>query len=364
MRVLYLLRYYPCLTESFVREELRALAARPGIDPVVVSMGMRADADLLPPSAHPEVPVWSLPRRPLERFLPGRRPSAGERFLREHQRRRDAARLPWLRARISQASPSVDRIHVHFAGEAAELAHALWLDLGVPYTVMVHAVDLFKPRASLPQVLGAAETVLTVCDHHRAVLDEQGVPARVLRCGPRLADWTGLPPPPPGPLRALFVGRNVPKKGLDTLLSAWPPRDPDAQLLVISELDSPVPPGVRILPPGPPAAVRAAMAWANLVVLPCRVAPDGDRDGVPLVLMEAIAAGRPVLSTAVAGIPELVGPEVGWLGEPDQPAALRALLDAADPPARRARCPGPGWLEERGFTLAAQVDGLCRAWTP
>lgn len=363
MRVLYLLRYYPCLTESFVREELRAIAARPDIDPVVVSMGTRPDAELLPASAHPEVPVWELPRRPVERYLPGRRPSAGERFLREHQRRQDAARLPWLRARVSRAQPAVDRIHVHFAGEAAELAHALWLDLGVPYTVMVHAVDLFKPRPSLESVLGAAETVLTVCDHHRAVLDRSGIRARVLRCGPKLTDWAGLPPPPGGPLRALFVGRNVPKKGLDTLLSAWPPGDPDARLLVVSGGVSPVPPGVRIQSPGPPDAVRAAMAWANLVVLPCRIAPDGDRDGVPLVLMEAIAAGRPVLSTPVAGIPELVEPPVGWLCAPDRPRALRDLLDGAVQSAREARSPGPAWLQARGFTLAAQVDGLCRTWS-
>jgi glycosyltransferase involved in cell wall biosynthesis len=257
----------------------------------------------------------------------------------------------------------VDRIHVHFAGEAAELAHALWLDLGVPYTVMVHAVDLFKPRPSLESVLGAAETVLTVCDHHRAVLDTRGIRARVLRCGPRLTDWAGLPPPPGGPLRALFVGRNVPKKGLDTLLSAWPPGDPGARLLVVSGDVSSVPPGVRVQSPGPPAAVRAAMAWANLVVLPCRVAPDGDRDGVPLVLMEAIAAGRPVLSTPVAGIPELVEPPVGWLCAPDRPRALRDLLDGAVQSARETRSPGPAWLQARGFTLAAQVDGLCRTWS-
>ena len=164
MKVLTLLRYYPALTESFVRAELFGLVEA-GHQPTVLSMGTRADSALVPPEDQPPVPVWHLPRRPLARYLPFREKSAGERFLAAHQRPRDAARLPWLRARVAAAG--FDRLHVHFAGEAAELAHALWLDLGLPYSVTTHAVDLFRPRPALATVLAAATPAFTVCAHHQ-----------------------------------------------------------------------------------------------------------------------------------------------------------------------------------------------------
>jgi glycosyltransferase involved in cell wall biosynthesis len=120
---------------------------------------------------------------------------------------------------------------------------------------------------------------------------------------------------------------------------------------------------VRLLGLAPPSALPALIAQHHLLVLPCRRAPDGDQDGVPLVLMEALATGRPALSTPVSGIPELLGPEVGWLAPPDDPSALAGLLAALtveDCAARGAA--GPAWLRRQGFTLDAQVSGLLSAW--
>jgi glycosyltransferase involved in cell wall biosynthesis len=95
------------------------------------------------------------------------------------------------------------------------------------------------------------------------------------------------------------------------------------------------------------------------------MAPDGDMDGVPLVLMEAMATGRPVLTTPISGIPELVDEEVGWLTEPDNAAALalqlQEIVRAPDEIHSRGGA-GPVRLRDRGFTLSAQVDGLQRAW--
>ena len=131
--------------------------------------------------------------------------------------------------------------------------------------------------------------------------------------------------------------------------------------------------GVTSLGLLPPRGVRAAMGEANLFVLPCRPAPDGDLDGVPVSLMEAMAAGRPVISTPVSGVPELIaddpehpapGPvEVGWLVPPDAPLVLADALRAATEPERLTRGrAAPDRLWQRGFTLKDQVSGVLSAW--
>jgi len=354
MRVLYLLRYYPTVSETFVYREIDALVAR-GVAVTIAALGSRPDGRLQ--DEPPDAPVQMVPRRPLVGRLA--RTTAGMKWLRAHQRPKDVQRLPWL-ARLAR---QFDRIHVHFGGEAAELAHAIHLDTSLPYSVTVHSVDLFRPRAALEKVLAGAETVLAVADHHVHHLAALGIVARRLRCGPDLGRWRVRPLPGPD-LRALFVARNVPKKGLSTLLDAWCEMPADARLQVISDHNGPVPEGVTVLGLQPPGAVRRHMANANLLVLPSRVAADGDQDGVPVVLMEALASGRPVVAGDVGGISELVDSSVGWLVSPDDgPQLLHALLAACDPALRLERGRrGPLHLRELGFTLADQVGGLLEAW--
>jgi glycosyltransferase involved in cell wall biosynthesis len=357
MRVLYLARYVPALTETFVADELRGVAEA-GIRVEVASLGTRADSAIAEPV--PGVPVFEVPRARLARLRAPRSPSA--RQLAAWQRPKDAARLPALAAHAR----TFDGVHVHFAGEAAELAWALHRDHGLPYTVTVHAVDLFKPRPSFDAVLAGAARVFTVAEHHRLLLADRGHAAELVRCGPRLADFASLPAPPDGPLRALFVGRDVPKKGLDLLLDAWAAAPSDARLEVISDAVRPSwPARVRATGLQPRPAVRAALARANAVVLPCRRAPDGDQDGVPVVLMEALAARRPVVTCPISGVPELVDEAVGWLAAPDDTDALaQAILAATDGSGRRDRGDrGPARLRGRGFTHSEQVRRVIHAWT-
>ena len=89
-------------------------------------------------------------------------------------------------------------------------------------------------------------------------------------------------------------------------------------------------------------------------------------DGVPVSLMEGLAAGRAVMSTRVSGVPELVDPEVGWLLPPEDTLALRqALREAHDRPEERLRrgTAGPARLAQRGFTVQEQARTLLRGWT-
>lgn len=353
MNVLYLLRYYPTLTETFVYREIAAIGLQdPGVSIAIAALGSRADGALQ--DELPMVEVLRVPRRPLTGRLS--RETAGQRWLSMHQRDKDAARLPWL----AKQAARFDHIHVHFAGEAAEFAHALHLDLGIPYSVMVHATDLFRPRPSLQTVLTAAQSVLTVADFHVQLLDAQGIHARRVRCGPDLSVWKPTPLPP-GPLRAISVGRNVPKKGLDTLLEAW--EGVTGSLTLISDFDGSVPAGVTVTGALPPSEIRAAMSESNLFVLPCRQAPDGDLDGVPVAMMEALACGRPVISTPVSGIPELIDDEVGWLVPPDSPDALCSALCHATQRLRELRGnAGPKRLRDRGFTLQNQSNHVRLSW--
>jgi len=354
MRVLYLLRYYPTVSETFVYREIDALVAR-GISVSIAALGARPDGELQ--DEPPDAPVQLVPRRPLVGRLS--RHTVGMKWLARHQRPKDVQRLPW----VSRLASHFDRMHVHFGGEAAELAHAIHLDTAIPYSVTVHASDLFRPRPALEEVLHGADRVLAVADHHVQHLAVLGVTPTRLRCGPDLGRWRVRPLPGPE-LRALFVARNVPKKGLSNLLECWGQMPADARLTVISDHDGPAPSGVELLGLQPPGAVRERMANANLVVLPSRIAADGDRDGVPVVLMEALASGRPVIAGDVGGVSELVDASVGWLIPPEDPQKLlEALQAASDAEERRQRGRrGPSHLRERGFTLSEQAGGLLRAW--
>ena len=123
------------------------------------------------------------------------------------------------------------------------------------------------------------------------------------------------------------------------MLHCWQKVPLPHHLTVISDRKSPPSsPNVQFVSLQPPSRVRQAMIQSNLVVLPCMPAKDGDMDGIPVVLMEAMAMGRPVITTALSGIPELISPDVGWLLPPrDQEVFLQAIEQAKIPDERHKR---------------------------
>jgi glycosyltransferase involved in cell wall biosynthesis len=157
----------------------------------------------------------------------------------------------------------------------------------------------------------------------------------------RLVAQAEAPGPRNGSLRVLGVGRLVAKKGFDTLVDACAALqragvpfeaaivgqddkhgDEIRRRISRQGLDG------RLRLPGPTgqAELLAEYRRASALCMPCRVLPD-DRDGIPNVLVEAMAAGVPVIATGVSGIPELVSHEHnGLLVPPDDPEALAAAL--------------------------------------
>jgi glycosyltransferase involved in cell wall biosynthesis len=186
---------------------------------------------------------------------------------------------------------------------------------------------------------------------------------------------------PARPARLLGVARLVPKKGIELLLEAlarlpaelhWryehvgggPLRDPLAGLAARLGLAG----RVTWRGPLPQDEVLAAYRAADLFVLASRIAPDGDRDGLPNVLLEAGATELAIVASRVAAVPELVEAGVnGWLVPPDDPGALAQTLAAAicDPAARlrlgragRRRVLGRFAMEPGIDRLALRLGGL------
>jgi glycosyltransferase involved in cell wall biosynthesis len=256
-------------------------------------------------------------------------------------------------------------VHAAFAHGPASIAHFVHLLTGMPFSFAAHAKDLYL---SSPDILArkvAASSFVLVCSSSAAaelarVVEAHWDPAVRAQRGriilaPHGVDTDRFVPgrgsTAPGPLRILTVGRLVPKKGFGVLLDALTElRDSgvDFECRIVgggplkAELSGRaarlgLTPRVSFLGALPQTGIVAHYQWAGVFVQASVITPDGDRDGIPNSVMEAMASGLAVVASAVAGIPEVVHDQnTGVLVAPGDAAALATALRgmAGDTPLR------------------------------
>jgi glycosyltransferase involved in cell wall biosynthesis len=261
---------------------------------------------------------------------------------------------------------SYRHLHTHFGDFGVRVLGPLAAKVGRPWSMTVHAYDLFRADAAVrPEewrdLDPGCRRVVAISRFHADFVRAQGVPANrvvVLPNAARLVDLYAVAPPPPTRLRRILaVGRPVAKKGFPVLLQAWSraragASDLSLEIIGGEGLTADVPPGLTLSPMRPYADVLTAMAEADLVVAPSVVAPDGDMDGIPTVLVEAAALRRPLVASAITGIGDLVCDGVNGLLVPpgDVDALVAALLRLAARPQELQR------LGAGGPMLAAAHD--------
>jgi glycosyltransferase involved in cell wall biosynthesis len=353
-RIAVLVKRFPRLSETFILNEVLELR-RQGM-----LVDLYAIKDPNEHRSHPQalalVPeVVYLQRRSIWRSLP-----SALRTLRRHPwgalraagwtltRHTGAAARNCLHAmvlvdRLRQREPA--HLHAHFLHSPAAIAFIAKKISGQRYSLTGHAKDIYT---TLPENVlmrcRDAEFVTTCTDaNRRHLVQEIGLPpsqVRLCRHGVDL-DRFSADRRDPQIGRILSIGRLVEKKGFDVLVRACgemrrggidfelriigsgPLRD---ELLALAEAEG-IAELVHLTGSLSQAQVAVELAAAEVFALTPMVMPDGDRDGIPNVVLEAMAAGVPVIASAISGIPEVIEDGVnGRLVAPRNPSLLADAL--------------------------------------
>jgi len=387
----FVLKGYPRLSEAFIAQEIRALEAR-GLTIEIFSMrGAREDA-VQPAVGAIRAPVRYLPHLPdlgagalaellpanlaaLRRF-PAAYAAALAHALRACLRRRSRAPLErlleagWLVARHGLgASSPVRHLHAHFIHSPAELAFYAARVAGLSFSVTAHAKDIYTtPAAELSERIAASRFVLTCTAYNRDRLAAMaGEARRKVHLAYHGVDLNAFQPGAgAGDARRLVsVGRLVPKKGFAGILAALAMlRDQGEdfrwELFGAGPLEDALRAQAEALGLGARVRFRGAAAHPRIIARLSRggvflcgsvEAEDGDRDGIPNTVLEAMAMGLPVVATAVSGIPEAVRDGVdGLLAPPRDPRAFAAAV--------RRLWREPGLAERLSLAARARVESL------
>lgn len=399
-RVAVVLKGYPRLSETFIAQEIAALERR-GLSMLIVSLRFPTDDRTHPVHREIRAPVLYLPeylyREPL-RVL-----RAWWRVRRQPEYRR--VRSLWIRDLLRDPTPSrgrrfgqalvlanelpddVAQLHVHFLHTPASVTRYAAALKGLPWSGSAHAKDIWTtPEWEKREKLQSCQWLVTCTAANREHLAALAPSGRVELVYHGL-DVTRFAPPreprnardgsvPGDPVIVISVGRLVEKKGVDVLLGALArlPRELHWKYVHVGggPLRAKLEAHARRLGIAGRVEWRGALPQepllqeyraADVFALASRIARDGDRDGLPNVLMEAMSQDLPCVATRLSGIPELVQDGVtGLLVAPELPEPLaNALQSLIRDPARRQALGRAGREHVRArFALDGNVSRLAR----
>jgi colanic acid/amylovoran biosynthesis glycosyltransferase len=362
----YLFERFPSFTQTFCFREVEEMV-RQGMEPAIYSIREADEGSAADPSLLDRV-----------RYLP--REEALNNAVRDaraaHQihsdvwdvfsgwgDRGDKTRLyeaAWLGLELKRRR--IRHVHAHFAGMAARTAYWIKQFHGIGYSFTGHANDIFCETdfpVSLDELVKEARLVVTETDYSRDWLRRRcpDSAAKIERVYNGIhpgefarADFSAEPP------EIVSVGRLIEKKGFNELIQACATLrgiDYRCRIVGAGPLEEALRGqiaqaglGNRISLEGarPEADVIEFLRGARLFALACARDPDGGSDNLPTVIMEAMAAGLPVVSTRVAGIPEMIedGRNGRLLAEHDVPGFAGALEGLLRDPAMARRCGAAG----------------------
>ncbi len=364
MKIGYIIGTYPLVTTTFIDREVQGIRAR-GIDLVVLSIRR-------PPPEVERMEEYVAVRQQTIYLLPAAwllffvahlyfalvRPRAYWGLLRYLVSRRH----PGFRQRLKTAlhfaegvyaayllrDQGCDHFHAHFADRAATVALCVSRLLGKPYSLTAHANDLYAGPVLLYEKFKHAEFAVTVSRFNRDHLLKNYPNLETSKVAV-LHPWVDLSEFEPPAHRSqnqrfsiLSVGRLVEKKGHRYLVEACRrlcDRGLDVECRIIGGgplegalralvAEQGLGEFVRLEGPQSKAEVYKRLCKADVFVLASVIAQDGDRDGMPVALAEAMAMCVPVISTNIVGIRELVQPGAGRLVAPNDPVALADAIQS------------------------------------
>jgi glycosyltransferase involved in cell wall biosynthesis len=371
MKIAYLINTYPRASHTFIRREVQALE-RQGHE--IHRFAMRSErASLIDPADLAEddrtehvlqnglgavagmALRWGLarPKQLARAFAAAMR--AG---------RRGAGQTPGTGGRLRQMvylieaayiaqrchALGIQHLHAHFGTNSAAVAMLAHLLGGPRYSFTVHGPEEFDAPLALmlDEKIRHAAFVVAISSFGRSQLYRWAAlpdwkKLHVVHCGIEPAKFISPSPPPVGGPHLVAIGRLAEQKGFSLLVEAMSLAravHPDLHLTLVG--DGPMRPEIEALIAAnglsqnvtlagwqDEAGVQAALANAQALILPSFA------EGLPMVVMEAMAAGRPVIATAIAGVPELVvAGETGWIVPAGDPLALAEAIDtlARTPP--------------------------------
>ncbi len=353
-RIAYVLTRFPQPTETFILNELMEMR-RQGLEYELFAFHVNQDlASLSPYSA---ITPRQIPR-PLTREVLAAaawalrsRPTVLARLLRRRVCRRTHHLFQAMYLGRLAAHGRIGHFHAHYAYHSTSAARAAACIGRVGYSFTAHANDIYKSRWQLKEKIEESVFCATCTGYNARFLKERfaaGCPEKILKIyhGIDLNMFRDQARGQQGPagdgcLNVVSIGRLREKKGFPYLLRACSLLKKKGIVLSLKIIgDGPDRPSleamikdlglggmVELMGHIPHASVKVVLERADVFVLPCIVATDGSMDGLPNVILEAMAMGLPVVSTDISAIPEAVlHGETGLLVQPADPVALADAL--------------------------------------